>query len=42
MCCERAFTRDVIRLLEYVINEDEVMSKQISDTVREVRRVLDL
>jgi len=39
---EGAFARDVIRLLEHVINEGEVMSEQISDTVYEVRRALDL
>ena len=42
MCYEGAFTRDMIRLLEYVINEGEVMSEQISNTVREIRRALDL
>ena len=42
MCCEGAFTRYVIRLLEHIINEGEVMSEQISDIVREIRRVLDL
>ena len=34
--------RDVIHLLEHVINEGEAMSEQISDTVRETRRVFDL
>ncbi len=41
-CAARSITRDVIRLLEHIINEGEVMSEQIFDTVHEVRRALDL